>query len=147
MAPLAKRTVVRDEMFFMALQRGVTVDVACHEAGYQRSAVYRWRKDDAVFAALWREAQDVAIDLLEEEADRRGRSGYDETTTVNGEVRTVKHKYSDQLLLQRLRAMRPERYRDRGLSKEAQRITVEFVVRNHLGDLLSPAPVEEPKNE
>lgn len=134
MAILARRTPARDAKFFASLQSGAPITVACREAGYQRSATYRWRKDDTDFVTRWNEAQDIAADLLEEEADRRARDGYDEVTTRDG-VETIRNKRSDMLLLARLKAMRPERYREGGAAQGSKTVTIEIVVRNHLKEL------------
>ena len=103
----------RDIRFFAALENGHPVRAACEMAGYARRCVYRWRKEDPAFAAQWAEAQQIAGDLLEEEADRRGRDGYDEAVFFRGEKCGDKRKYSDGLLLARLKAIRPDQYRDR----------------------------------
>ena len=134
MALQARRTPARDAKFFAALQTGASITVACKEASYQRSAAYRWRKDNTDFATNWNEAQDIAADLLEEEADRRARDGYDEVTTRDG-VATIKNKRSDMLLLARLRAMRPERYREGGAAQGSKTVKLEIIVRNHLKEL------------
>lgn len=107
------RTPDGDATFFAALENGHPVRAACAAAGYARRCVYRWRKDDADFAAAWAEAMAIAGDLLEEEADRRGRDGYDEPVYFQGEERGAKRKYSDALLLARLKAVRPDQYRER----------------------------------
>jgi hypothetical protein len=133
MAKQAKRAPARDVLFFETLQQGATVGVACNASGYQHSAVYRWRKQDPAFATLWTEAQDIAADLLEEEADRRARDGYDETTSRSDGLQIIRNKRSDGLLLARLKAMRPERYRERSGSDGPKPIVL--VARNHLKEL------------
>ncbi len=107
------RCAERDAKFFTALENGHPVRAACDAAGYVRSCVYDWRKQDPDFAARWAHALHIAGDLLEEEADRRGRDGYDEPVFFQGEERGVKRKYSDPLLLARLKAIRPEQYREK----------------------------------
>jgi len=113
MSAKSTRTPEGDAKFFAALENGHPVRGACEAAGYARACVYRWRKDDAEFAAGWAEAMAIAGDLLEEEADRRGRDGYDEPVYYQGEERGAKRKYSDALLLARLKAVRPDQYRER----------------------------------
>ncbi len=107
------RTPEGDATFFAALENGHPVRAACAAASYARRCVYRWRRDDPEFAAQWAEAMAIAGDLLEEEADRRGRDGYDEPVYFQGEERGAKRKYSDALLLARLKAVRPDQYRER----------------------------------
>lgn len=107
------RTREGDDRFFAALENGHPVRAACAAADYVRSCVYVWRKHDADFAARWAQAIEIAGDLLEEEADRRGRDGYDEPVFYQGEERGAKRKYSDALLLARLKAIRPDQYREK----------------------------------
>ena len=113
MAANTTRTAEGDAKFFAALENGHPVRAACAMAGYARSCVYDWRKQDTAFAERWKHALDIAGDLLEEEADRRGRDGYDEPVFYQGEERGQKRKYSDALLLARLKAIRPEQYREK----------------------------------
>ncbi len=101
-----------DDRFFTALENGHSVNAACATAGYARRCVYRWRSSDQAFAARWRDANAVACDLLADEADRRGRDGVDEPVFYKGEQCGAKRRYSDGLLLARLRALRPEQYRE-----------------------------------
>jgi hypothetical protein len=61
----------------------------------------------------------IASDLLEEEADRRGRDGYDEAVFYRGEEAGTRRKYSDGLLLARLKALKPQDYRE-NMSLEVQ---------------------------
>lgn len=107
-----KRTEGNDAKFFTALENGQSVRAACAASGYTRQVVYRWRKDTE-FDARWRQAQTMGGDLLEEEADRRGRDGYAQPVYFRGTETGAKPRYSDGLLLARLKAVRPEAYRDR----------------------------------
>lgn len=113
MAANTTRSGEGDAKFFAALENGHPVRAACAMANYARSCVYDWRKQDPTFAERWKNALDIAGDLLEEEADRRGRDGYDEPVFYQGEERGQKRKYSDALLLARLKAIRPEQYREK----------------------------------
>lgn len=106
------RTPDADDRFFTALENGHPVNAACAMAGYARRCVYRWRSADPMFAARWKDANAVACDLLADEADRRGRDGFDEPVFYKGEQCGTKRRYSDGLLLARLKALRPEQYRE-----------------------------------
>lgn len=101
-----------DDTFFIAIESGHPVNAACAMAGYARRCVYRWRSADQAFAARWKDANAVAVDLLADEADRRGRDGFDEPVFYKGEQCGAKRRYSDGLLLARLKALRPEQYRE-----------------------------------
>jgi hypothetical protein len=124
------REEARDAHFLAALESGHSVGAACEKAGYARRCVYRWRKDDPAFAAQWAEAQQIAADLLEEEADRRGRDGYDEAVFFRGEKCGEKRKYSDALLLARLKAIRPEQYREKITMPSVAQQNVTVVLRD-----------------
>jgi hypothetical protein len=71
------RSATADDTFFTALENGHPVRAACTAAGHARRCVYRWRRNDPDFGARWSCALTKAGDLLEEEADRRGRDGVD----------------------------------------------------------------------
>jgi hypothetical protein len=149
-APVA-RCDERDEQFFDMLENGHPVADACLSAGYTRQVVYRWRQKDADFGQRWRAALTVAADLLEEEADRRGRDGYVEEVFSMGELISSRRKYSDGLLLARLKAVKPEAYRERKAASangqtqitivigdgEAEELLLKLVAQNKLqaGDL------------
>jgi hypothetical protein len=113
MSAKSTRSPDGDAKFFVALENGHPVRAACEAAGYSRRNVYFWRKQDREFAQAWAESIAIAADLLEEEADRRGRDGYDEPVFYQGKERGAKRKYSDALLLARLKAVRPDQYRER----------------------------------
>ena len=113
MSARSARSAGRGSTFFESLGLGLPVKEAARNAGYQRSRVYQWRRDDTVFAGEWELAQTMAADLLEEEADRRGCQGIEVPFYRNGEVVGTKLKYSDSLLIVRLKALRPELYRGR----------------------------------
>jgi hypothetical protein len=106
------RAANADAVFLTALENGHSVRVACDMARYARRSVYRWRGEDPEFAARWATAVQMAGDLLEEEADRRGRDGYDVPVFHRGEVCGAKKVYANGLLLARLKAIRPEQYRE-----------------------------------
>lgn len=63
------------------------------------------------FAERWRLATEMGTGLLEEEADRRGRDGVSVDEVLPRNMRGPR-RYSDGLLLARLKALRPELYRE-----------------------------------
>jgi hypothetical protein len=96
--------------FFELLSQGVPVIDACNRALITRATVYRRRNADPAFARLWDEALQIAGDLLEEEADRRGRHGWEENVWHKGCVVGTRRCFSDRMLMFRLKALKPERY-------------------------------------
>ncbi|HJU40431.1 MAG TPA: hypothetical protein VJ724_12710, partial [Tahibacter sp.] len=106
-----KRSPKADARFFRALETAASIALACRRAGYSRAAVYRWRAHNADFAKRWRLAIAMAADALEAEADRRGRDGVPVDEVLKRNERGTR-RYSDTLLLARLKAVRPELYRE-----------------------------------
>jgi hypothetical protein len=110
-----------EPIFLAGLAAHGNVSRACSEAGIGRTLAYQRREADAGFHDRWLEALDAFADDLESEATRRGRDG---TTTpkwhkvgVDERGRPIYERhdirsYSDTLLLARLKALRPENYRD-----------------------------------
>lgn len=95
-----------------ALENGHPVRAACRMARYAKRSVYRRRTKDPDFAARWAKALQMAGDLLEEEADRRGRDGIDVPVFHRGQVCGTKVRYANGLLLARLKAIKPAQYRE-----------------------------------
>lgn len=113
MANRTSRTSEKDELFFQALATGKTVSDACRKAGYARRSVYEWKADDEEFATRWREAEERALELMEKEADRRALKGVLKPIFQGGEKVGQVRVYSDTLLIFRLKAIAPEKYRER----------------------------------
>ena len=102
-----------DDLFFDALARGKPAGMAAVGAGYTRAFVSELRKADADFARRWSEADNLAIERMEAEADRRAVDGTDKPVFYQGERCGEIREYSDTLLVFRLKARRPEVYRER----------------------------------
>jgi hypothetical protein len=109
----ATRSAKLDDIFLAALAAGQIVSAAAQTAGYSRSAVYDWRKADARFCERWDEAVAIAIERLEAEADRRAVEGVLEPVFYQGEECGQVRRYSDTLLIFRLKALKPDMYRER----------------------------------
>jgi hypothetical protein len=94
---------------------------ACAYAGVAPSTVSGWRKDDAVFRALEELAEAILVEAFEAELDRRAFEGVQKPVfgklegphSGNGVIGYVR-EYSDRLAEIRMRALAPERYRDKG---------------------------------
>jgi hypothetical protein len=78
-----------------------------------RRTIYDWVKDDPVFARLYQEAKDDAIDLLEAEARRRAVDGVLEPVYQGGKKVGVIRKYSDTLMALFLKGYRREVFSER----------------------------------
>lgn len=84
---------------------------AAEKCGIGYRTTKRWRATDPEFARQEVEASARYLEKLEIEADRRGVDGVDEPIMHDGEVVHHKKKYSDQLLMFRLKKLDPS-YRD-----------------------------------
>ena len=98
-------------LFLELLSEGVSVSAACERAGIPRRSAYNRRRDDPAFRERWDESLRMAADMLEDEADRRGRDGWSEDVYYRGQVVGRRQRYSDRMLMFRLRALKPEMYR------------------------------------
>lgn len=88
------------------------VSRACKAAGVSRDAAYDHQRADPAFAAQWADALEQAADWLEREAWRRAVKGVDKPVYQKGaKVGTVR-EFSDPLLIQLLKANKPDKYRE-----------------------------------
>jgi hypothetical protein len=74
------------------------------------STFYACRKRDVDFAQAWDISIAIAADNVEAEIHRRGCEGYEEDVYFRGEKVGTTRKYSDNLLLARMKALDPTRY-------------------------------------
>ncbi len=89
--------------------------LAAELAGIDRSAIYQpgWR-DDPEFQEALKYAREMAADILEEEAFRRAVEGVEKPAGwYKGKPGGYVREYSDVLLMFQLKALRPEKYRER----------------------------------
>ena len=87
---------------------------ACKVAKVGRSSHYEWMEDNPAYRAAFEAAKEDAADTLEAEVYRRAVTGVRKTAgwyrgKAGGHVR----EYSDLLLMFQLKAMRPEKFRER----------------------------------
>lgn len=113
-----KRSEKRDTKFFESIAQGKTVTRSAKDAGYLRRSVYQCADNDPEFARRWEEAREQAVERLEEEVDRRAVDGTKENVYYQGEKIGTVRRYSDTLLIFRLKALAPKKYRDYGPQPE-----------------------------
>jgi hypothetical protein len=100
------------DRFIASLRRLGNVSRACKAAGVGRMTAYDHRDSDPPFAAQWRDALEESADWLEREAWRRAVKGVERPVYQQcRKVGTVR-EYSDTLLVQLLKANRPEKFRE-----------------------------------
>lgn len=117
MAPETSRTTEKDAVFFEEFARSANVSAACALAGYSRSAVYRYRNDDPIFARNWETADHEATVNLEAEMYRRAVFGVHRSEPIMHLGRVVATReideYSDTLAIFLAKARNPDKYREK----------------------------------
>ncbi|PON11101.1 hypothetical protein C2W62_46595 [Candidatus Entotheonella serta] len=89
---------------------------AAKAAGYTRSRVYAWREQDATWRERWDDAIAEYAETLEAEADRRAKEGVSKPLFYQGHQCGTVQEYSNVLLMFRLKALRPDLYRERAVT-------------------------------
>ena len=83
------------------------------EGVINRRIVYDWRQQDPDFEAELSKAAEIYVEKLEEEADRRGVEGVDKGVYYLCDKVATEKQFSDTLLIFRLKALAPDKYRER----------------------------------
>src|SRR4051812_11058981 len=133
-----ERTAAKQQAFLKALSRLGTVTAACQVVQVGRRSIYDWVERDQEFAAAFDLAREVAADILEAEARRRGVDGVSEPVYFRGAVVGHVQRFSDACLLAVLAAYRPERFRRRGAGAPTEQ-TNQAVVHVAYDHNLEPA--------
>lgn len=112
-----QRDPVWMETFIRTLSNTGNVRVSCSVAKVDRSEVYRRRGFDQGFRDRWDTALDEYVEVLEAELHRRAVQGVEKTKShfYKGQLvgtDTVR-EFSDVLLIFRLKALKPDVYRER----------------------------------
>jgi uncharacterized protein YbjQ (UPF0145 family) len=113
-----KRNAAKERIqqkFLAGIAKGLKIFEAAKLAKMHRQRHSEWMQDEK-YAQAFREAHEQAIEELEAEADRRAKKG------------------SDLLLIFRLKALRPEMYRERYESKVSADVKVESTTIRVLED-------------
>ena len=99
------------------------IATAARKAKLSRTQHFEWMKGDPAYVEKVHIAIDTAIEEMEHACDLRGVHGVDEQLYYQGDEITVrgkpakKKKYSDNLLMFRLKALRPDKYADRQINE------------------------------
>jgi hypothetical protein len=99
--------------YLRLMPRFSTPGPALKAAGATPSMLARWREEDAAFLVAERQVREGIADQLEAEAVRRAFRGVRRPVYQGGLLAGYLTEYSDQLLMFVLKAMRPERFRDK----------------------------------
>tara|TARA_R110001599_G_scaffold339851_1_gene559725 strand:- start:23494 stop:23967 length:474 start_codon:yes stop_codon:yes gene_type:complete len=111
-----KRSKARDQKFVDALLEGLGPVKSAKKAGYSVASIYVWRRNDDEFAQRWAEADEIGTNVqlatLEAECDRRAVNGVvDKIIKIGDQTHRLK-KYSDALLMFRMKKLDPT-YREK----------------------------------
>jgi len=101
------------DAYLAALPRYFTVSAALVKAGANWPMLARWREQSGEFCVREQHARETLADLLEAEAIRRAFKGVRQPVYQGGLLAGHVTSYSDALLTLLLKAMRPEKYRER----------------------------------
>lgn len=118
---LAVNRKAAKEVFLKELARHGVVMKACEVSGIPRPTAYDMKTRDPAFGEAWERALEDAADALEFEAHRRSVEGIEKLVFQKGQAvidpRTgevyAERAFSDPVLMMRLKALRPEKYKDR----------------------------------
>jgi hypothetical protein len=103
--------------FLAAVEEGATARQAATIAGFSRNSFYELSARDGGFRQRWDRARErgnaLQLDEAEEAARTRSVDGWLEPIFHKGKPVGARRKYSDGLLTMRLKALAPEKYRDR----------------------------------
>lgn len=122
-----KFTAEKRAVFLAALAKHGFVAKAARLAGIDRETARRTKKADEAFAAAWDAALLEYTEDLEAEADRRAYRGVLKPVYYQGVKVGVVREFSDTLLIFRLKALKPEVYKDRSETNHTGNVTVEIV--------------------
>lgn len=111
LSPFYKIQHPKQRALLAAYAECATINGAVAAAQCHRTLHYHWLRTDPDYVEAFAVAHEMAIAAHEDEASRRAM-GWDETHyTKDGEAYTVR-KYSDTMLIFRLKALRPDIYRE-----------------------------------
>lgn len=111
-------------LFLQRLSEHGNIQKALDLVGISRTQLWRRRRDDVEFRAMFHEAQEIASESLEDEAQRRAVEGVEKPVFWQGGVVGHQTEYSDGLLTFLLKGLKPEKYRER-VSTENINLNVE----------------------
>ena len=108
------RTLAQQQHDYLsALSKYFTSSAAAAKAGLHISVIKRWREEDGEFCVKEADIREATADQLEAEAIRRAFKGVRVPVYQGGLLAGYVTNYSDQLLTLMLKALRPEKFRER----------------------------------
>ena len=126
---MGNRTVRTDrkrEVFLATLANAGNVSEACRVAALGYTTAYKWREEDADFAAAWEVALKQAVDRLEGEAWRRAVGGVEKPVYQQGVMVGTVTEYSDRLMEVLLKAHGGDKFRDKVKADVSGNVTIKI---------------------
>lgn len=129
---MTKLTPKRLEKALELIEAGENIIDVAEAINVTRQALYQHRKRDEEFAKAWDDALEtgdkVKIALHERAADQRAIEGWDEPVFYEGQLCGYKRRYSDGLLIARLKALAPEKYAERSKHEHSGQVDTGLIV-------------------
>lgn len=134
--------------FLAALEETGNILASARAAKVSEAAVYRVRNERPEFEEKVKEAKQMALVKLEEEARRRAVKGTKEDVFYQGVKCGEKFNYSDTLLIFLMKAADPEKYRERYSAEISGKLEVDLAetlnkARNRLAKEKQDNPTKE----
>jgi len=107
-----QRKKMHQGAFLAAFERTAHIGLSAEAAGINRWNHWEWLKTDPDYAAEFEKAKAVAQMVLEDEVVRRAVHGTEEAVYHDGKVVGHHLRYSDVLLMFKLKALDPRIYRE-----------------------------------
>ena len=117
-------------------KNGGNYAAAAASVGVSPATINYHTKNDPVFKERLEMAKLKACEAVEESITHRGIEGVDKDIYFKGEVVGTEKQYSDTLLMERARALMPEKYGKRSKVDVNANVTVEYKARSKLASLL-----------
>lgn len=111
------REQAKKKAFLEAYAACGNITQAAELAGISRTSHYNWMEKDPEYPALFKAAEEQAIDRLEQEARRRALEGVEKPVYQGGKLVGTVREYSDTLLIFLLKGAKPDKYRERSTTE------------------------------
>jgi hypothetical protein len=112
MAARTKLTPERQKEFLELFSKTGNCALSARAIGVNRNSIWYLRERDEAFDEDYKEAEAIALGLLEEEARRRALEGVERPIYQQGNLVGYERVYSDRMLEILLKAHDPQKYRD-----------------------------------
>mgnify|MGYP000844097145 CR=1 FL=1 len=126
------------EKFLEEYRQTANISHSARVAFVDRTTVLDYRKRSKTFAERMKQAEEEALEVLEQEAFRRAYHGVEKPVFYKGEECGTVQEYSDTLMIVLLKARAPEKYRENAKVEHSgtvqQQITTIEVVKSRESD-------------